>query len=80
VLRARAALWSEYTKLHALLVRTVGRDELCRRFIAVPGVRPVVALAFKTTVGDPARFKRSCDVGAYAGLTPKRIQSGDSID
>jgi transposase len=28
VLRARAALWSEHTKLHALLVRTVSRDEL----------------------------------------------------
>jgi hypothetical protein len=27
VLRARAALWSEYSKLHALLVRTVGRDD-----------------------------------------------------
>ena len=80
VLRARAALWSEYTKLHALLVRIVGRDELCRRFMAVPGVGPVVALTFKTTVDDPARFKRSRDVGAYAGLTPKRIQSGDSID
>ena len=80
VLRARAALWSEYSKLHALLVRTVGRDELCQRFMAVPGVGPVVALTFKTTVDDPARFKRSRDVGAYAGLTSKRIQSGDSID
>ena len=80
VLRARAALWSEYSKLHALLVRTVGRDELCQRFMAVPGVGPVVALTFKATVDDPARFKRSRDVGAYAGLTPKRIQSGDSID
>jgi transposase len=80
VLRARAALWSEYSKLHALLVRTVGRDELCQRFMAVPGVGPAVALTFKTTVDDPARFKRSRDVGAYAGLTSKRIQSGDSID
>jgi transposase len=37
------------------LVRMVGRDELCRRFMAVPGV----ALIFKTTVDDPAHFKRS---------------------
>jgi len=80
VLRARAALWSEYSKLHALLVRAVGRDQPCRRFMAVPGVGPVVSLTFKTTVDDPARFKRSRDVGAYAGLTPKRIQSGDGID
>jgi hypothetical protein len=75
-----AALTEPVLRAHALLVRTVDRDELCRRFMAVPGVGPVVALTFKTTADDPARFKRSRDVGAYAGLTPKRIQSGDSID
>jgi transposase len=80
VLRARAALWSEYSKLHALLVRTLGRDELCRRFTAVPGVGPVVALTVTTTIDDPARFKRSRDLGAYAGMTAKRIQSRNSID
>jgi hypothetical protein len=36
----------------------------------------VTALAFKTAVDDPRRFRRSRTVGAHFGLTPKRFQSG----
>ena len=32
MLRCWAVLWSEYKRLHALLVQLVGQDELCRRF------------------------------------------------
>lgn len=80
MLRAWSALWSEYKRLHALLVQFVGRDELCRRFMAIPGVGPVTALSFKAAVDDPTRFSKSKTVGAHFGLTPRRIQSGDSID
>ncbi|MCF6216305.1 MAG: transposase [Emcibacter sp.] len=52
-------------------------DPVCRRLMTIPGVGPVVALTFKASIEDPARFKHSRDVGAYAGLTPKRFQSGD---
>ncbi len=38
MLRAWSALWSEYKRLHTLLVRFVGRDERCRRFMVIPGV------------------------------------------
>jgi transposase len=61
------------------VVVQVAQDELCRRFMGIPGVGPVTALAF-TAVGDPTRFKRSRDVAAYFGLTSKRWQSGTSID
>jgi transposase len=44
----------------------------------VAGVGPVVAMAFALTVGDPQRFKRSRDVGAWVGLTPDKRASGDS--
>ncbi len=80
MLAARAALWREYLKLHDLVVRIVSQDELCRRFMAIPGVGPITALTFRTAVDDPARFRRSRDVGAYFGLTSKRWQSGTSID
>jgi transposase len=80
MLRARAALWQEYKRLHKLVVQFVARDPVSRRFIGVPGVAPVTALAFRTAIDDPARFARSRDVGAYFGLTPKRFQSGTSID
>lgn len=44
---------------------------------SVPGVGPVTALAYVLTVGDPHRFARSRDAGAYLGLRPKQHQSGE---
>lgn len=80
MLRAWSALWSEYKRLHALLIQFVDRDELCRRFVAIPGVGPVTALSFKAAVDDPNRFAKSKTIGAHFGLTARRIQSGDTID
>lgn len=80
MLRARAALWQEYLRLHKVVVALVARDEVCRRFMRIPGVGPISALAFKTAIDDPRRFCRSKTVGAYLGLTARRWQSGTSID
>jgi transposase len=35
-----------------------------------------VALAYIATLDDEKRFRKSIDVGAFLGLTPKRHQSG----
>lgn len=48
-----------------------------RRLMTVPGVGPVTALAFVSTIDDPKRFASANDVGAYLGLTPRRHQSGE---
>ncbi|PNU05995.1 IS110 family transposase [Novosphingobium guangzhouense] len=80
MLRARAALWAEYLILNKLVVQIAMRDELCRRFMEIPGVGPVTALSFSSAIDDPARFRRSRNVAAYFGLTAKRWQSGTSID
>ncbi len=80
MLTARAALWKQYLHLHDLVLAQVGQDELCRRFMGIPGVGPVTALSFRTAIEDPTRFKHSRDVAAYFGLTSKRWQSGSSID
>ena len=45
--------------------------------MTVPGVGPLVALNFIATVDDASRFRRSSDVGAFLGLTPRRYQSGE---
>jgi transposase len=76
----RAALWNEYRKLHDFVVKLVARNQLCRRFMAIPAVGPVTALSFMTAIDDPSRFRRSRDVAAYFGLTSRRWQSGSSID
>lgn len=80
MLRARAALWTEYVRLHKMVIRIVASDELCRRYLEIPGVGPVTALTFTTAIDDPRRFGRSRDVPAYFGLTGRRWQSGTSID
>src|SRR3546814_17063379 len=80
MLRARAALWAEYVKLHKLVIRIVAHDELCRRFMAITGVGPVTALTFATAIDDPRRFRRSSDVDASFALTSHRWQSRCSTD
>ena len=44
--------------------------------MTVPGVSPVAAYAYFATVEDPTRIEKSSTVGSYAGLTPRRYQSG----
>jgi transposase len=57
--------------------RIVRNDTTLRRFVTVPGVGPITALAFLSTIDDPSRFRRARDVGPYLGLTPRRHQSGE---
>jgi transposase len=78
LLASREVLMSQLAKLHAALLRVVKNDELCVRFMGIPGVGPVTALAFQTTIDRPERFKRSANVGAHLGLVPRQSQSGET--
>jgi transposase len=49
----------------------------CRLLMSVPGIGVLSALAYVSTVDDPARFSRSRSVGAHLGLTPRQYQSGE---
>lgn len=44
----------------------------------ITGIGPITSLTFILTIGDPERFRRPRDIGAYLGLVPKRDQSGDT--
>jgi transposase len=50
-------------------------DELRRQ---IPGVGPITSLAFVLALGDPHRFAKSRQVGAYFGLVPAQRDSGQS--
>ncbi len=52
-------------------------DPVVSRLKSVPGVGPVTALTYVAAIEDPHRFVRCADVGAYAGLVPRRNQSGE---
>ncbi|WP_271588810.1 IS110 family transposase [Bradyrhizobium sp. CCBAU 53415] len=75
---ARSAMRLQLAKLHRLALAAARSDTAVRRMMTVPGVGALVALTFRATVDDPARFKRSTNVGAHFGLTPRRYQSGQT--
>lgn len=77
MLTARAALQHEFARLHRTILTLVRADPVCRQLMSVPGVGAIVAITFRSGVDDPARFRRSRDVGPHFGLTPRKYQSGE---
>jgi len=77
VLSARAALCSELAGLEKIVRDLAKSDPVCRLFMTMPGVGPIVALTVKSAIDDPERFRSSKDVGPWVGLTPRREQSGE---
>lgn len=77
ILTAREALLKELAGLEKLLRDHAKSDPVCRQFMTMPGVGPIVALTVKSAIDDPDRFRSSKDVGPWAGLTPRREQSGE---
>jgi transposase len=77
LLAARAALQTQYAKLHKSMLSIVRADTVCRRLMSAPGVGPLVAITFKTAIDDPARIRKSKAIGALLGLTPRKYQSGE---
>lgn len=65
---------SAFDKAIRALVRS---NSTCRLLMSVPGVGVLSALAYFSTVEDPARFSRSRSVSAHLGLTPRQYQSGE---
>src|SRR5947199_4803876 len=68
----------EIDRLTKRVLDEVKVEPTCRRLVTVPGVGPLTALAFRATIDQPGRFRKSRDVGAHLGLTPRRYQSGET--
>jgi transposase len=77
LLAARNEMRVQVRKLDNTLERASRADPVCKLFRTIPGVGPLTALAFKSTIDDPGRFKRSKLVPAHLGLTPRVYQSGE---
>ncbi|MEX0653934.1 MAG: IS110 family transposase [Phycisphaeraceae bacterium] len=51
-------------------------DSRVARLRTIPGVGPRLAETVVAMIDDPKRFKNAKQVGAYAGLVPRQIESG----
>lgn len=71
------ALEAQIARSTKLLAAQAAADPVATRLMSVPGVGPVTALIFKSSIEDPGRFTRGEDAGAFAGLVPRRNQSGE---
>ena len=78
LLAARRALRDRFAELHRMLLAEVKEDTVCRRLMTIPGVGPVLALAYTATIDVPARFRSARSVGPALGLTPVLHQSGET--
>ena len=56
LLAARRVLREKFAKLHRKVLLLARDNEVCQRVMTIPGVGPVVSLAFISTVDVPARF------------------------
>jgi transposase len=61
----------------ATIEEAARQDESCRRLMAVPGIGPVVSSAMVAAIGDGAAFVKARDFGAWLGLVPKQLSTGD---
>jgi len=70
------ALEAQIAASSKALAAQAAADPVARLLMTAPSVGPITALVFKTSIEDPGRFARGEDVGAFAGLAPRRDQSG----
>lgn len=71
------ALEVQIAQTTKVLAAQAAADPVTARLMTAPGVGPMTALIFKSSIEDPERFSCGEDVGAFAGLAPRRNQSGE---
>ncbi|WP_028004413.1 IS110 family RNA-guided transposase [Sinorhizobium meliloti] len=77
LLAGRRKLRKGLARLEKRVLAEAKQDMVCRRLMTVPGVGPIVSLAYVSTIDIPSKFRHSRSVGAILGLTPVRKQSGE---
>jgi transposase len=73
--QAEAPLQAVEKKLDAL-AQTNQNVQLLQ---TIPGVGPRLAEAMAALIDDPQRFQKGKEVGAYIGMVPKQLDSGETV-
>jgi transposase len=59
-------------------IETLARqDQACERLMTVPGIGPLISSAMVAAIGTGEVFSKGRDFGAWLGLVPKQISTGD---
>ena len=59
-------------------IMTLGRqDKGCERLMTVPGIGPIISSAMVAAIGTGDAFSKGRDFGAWLGLVPKQMSTGD---
>jgi transposase len=59
-------------------IETLARqDNGCERLMTVPGIEPIISSAMVAAIGTGDAFSKGRDFGAWLGLVPKQISTGD---
>src|SRR6201982_750428 len=53
------------------------QDQACTRLMTVPGIGPIISSAMVAAIGRGDVFSKGRDFGAWLGLVPKQISTGD---
>jgi transposase len=53
------------------------QDQHCERLMTVPGVGPIISSAMVAAIGTGDVFSKGRDFGAWLGLVPKQLSTGD---
>ena len=53
------------------------QDHACARLMSVPGIGPIISSAMVAAIGTGDAFSKGRDFGAWLGLVPKQISTGD---
>ena len=53
------------------------QDQACSRLMTVPGIGPIISSAMVAAIGNGEVFSKGRDFGAWLGLVPKQISTGD---
>lgn len=69
----------QIAKLTAEVERLASEDELCRRLMTIPGVGPILSLAFAAQLDTASRFGSSNQVASYLALVPGEATTGGRI-
>ena len=53
------------------------QDAACARLMTVPGIGPIISSAMVAAIGNGGAFSKGRDFGAWLGLVPKQLSTGD---